>query len=157
MNSTRNFAWTMIILGAAAGCAEDTQTAAPPAGGASTPTAVGKAAPGTKTPDGKVTPVAEPPKKSDEAPAVEGPKAENTKPAPALTADELAEIKKLPAAEQTPATAQVICPVSAHNLGSMGMPIKVTAEGRTAYLCCEGCEEKFKSDPKAYFAKLDKK
>jgi YHS domain-containing protein len=39
----------------------------------------------------------------------------------------------------------------------MGKPIKVSAEGRTFFICCEGCEEKVKSDPKAVIAKLDQK
>ena len=46
--------------------------------------------------------------------------------------------------------------MSAHHLGSMGKPIKVTAEGRTFYLCCDDCEEKVKADPKGVIAKLDK-
>ena len=37
----------------------------------------------------------------------------------------------------------------------MEKPIKVTAEGRTFYLCCEGCEEDLKANPKAVIAKLD--
>ena len=37
--------------------------------------------------------------------------------------------------------------MSTHHLGSMEKPIKVTAEGRTFYLCCEGCEEEVKSRP----------
>ena len=88
---------------------------------------------------------------------VEGPKA--SKPAGAaakLTADDLAGIKELPKAEQDAAIAQVVCPVSTHNLGSMGKPLKVTAEGRTFYICCDSCEEKVKTDGKAVVAKLDK-
>jgi hypothetical protein len=42
------------------------------------------------------------------------------------------------------------------NLGSMGVPIKVSAEGKTAYLCCKGCNKDFDKDPKAVFAKLGK-
>ena len=55
-----------------------------------------------------------------------------------LSAEELAGIKELPQAEQDAAIAQAVCPVSTHNLGSMGKPLKVTAEGRTFYLCCDG-------------------
>ena len=33
------------------------------------------------------------------------------------------------------------------HLGSMGKPIKVSAEGRTFFLCCEGCEKEVKSRP----------
>ena len=73
-----------------------------------------------------------------------------------LAADELAAIKELPKAEQDVAIAQAVCPVSTHNLGSMGKPLKVTAEGRTFYICCDSCEKEFKTDPKAVIAKLDK-
>jgi hypothetical protein len=98
--------------------------------------------------------------KKDEPPKVEGPKAEGPQSsagAAKLTADELAAIKELPAAEQDQALKQVVCPVSDHNLGSMGKPAKVTAEGRTFFLCCADCQEELKKDPKAVIAKLDKK
>ena len=102
-------------------------------------------------------------KKPDESPKLEPPKAEpkaDTKTGAAaakLTPDEIAEIKKLPAAEQDLALKQALCPVSGHHLGSMEKPIKVTAEGRTFFLCCEGCEPDLKKDPKAVIAKLDAK
>jgi YHS domain-containing protein len=99
-------------------------------------------------------------KKGDDAPPIEGPKAESAKPASAavkLTAEELDEIKKLPAAEQAAAISQAVCPVSNHHLGSMEMPVKVTAEGRTFYLCCESCQDKLDANPKGIVAKLDKK
>jgi hypothetical protein len=38
----------------------------------------------------------------------------------------------------------------------MGKPLKTSAEGRTFYLCCKGCEDDLKADPKAVIAKLDK-
>ena len=98
-------------------------------------------------------------KKGDEAPKIEGPKAENSKPdggAVVLTAAELAAVKELPEAEQAAASQQGVCPVSTHHLGSMGKPLKVTAEGRTFYICCDSCEDKVKSDPKTVIANLDK-
>jgi YHS domain-containing protein len=74
-----------------------------------------------------------------------------------LTADEKGEIAKLAVkADQDSALAQATCPVSGENLGSMGVPIKVSAEGKTAYLCCKGCNKDFDKDPKAVFAKLGK-
>jgi YHS domain-containing protein len=118
----------------------------------------GKGAPGGEM---KGAPAAAPDaKKGDEAPKVEGPKAETSPASKAtvrLTDEELAAIKELPAAEQAAAQSQLVCPVSDENLGSMGKPFKVTAEGRTFYLCCNNCEKKLKADPKAYVAKLDKK
>lgn len=72
-----------------------------------------------------------------------------------LTEDEVAEIKKLPAGEQDSALKQAVCPVSGKNLGSMETPVKVSAEGKTFYLCCGGCKKKVAADPKAVLAKLN--
>jgi hypothetical protein len=98
-------------------------------------------------------------KKGEDSPKVEGPKGEPGKTSSTdakLTSDEIAAIQKLPAAEQTVAQTQLVCPVSEHHLGSMGKPLKTSAEGRTFYLCCKGCEDDLKADPKAVLAKLDK-
>jgi hypothetical protein len=38
----------------------------------------------------------------------------------------------------------------------MGKPLKVTAEGRTFYLCCDSCEDELKADPRKVIAKLTK-
>jgi hypothetical protein len=164
---------SLLILGALAGCAGDdgaapepnTQPSAGqvPSRSISAPPNVKVAEESAKPGDGKLEP-AKPStnptlaaaKKADDAPIVEGP---NSKPAGAaakLSADDLAGIKELPQAEQDAAIAQVVCPVSTHNLGSMGKPLKVSAEGRTFYICCDSCEEKVKSDGKAVVAKLDK-
>jgi hypothetical protein len=156
------------ILGALAGCAGD--ESAPP----STPQpSVGQAparqpmgGPGPKKGDGKMegvapsaAPVTTDGKKSDAPPKLESPsKADASKPAGTaakLSAKELAGIKELPEAEQAAATAQAVCPVSQHNLGGMGKPIKVTAEGRTFYLCCDDCKEEVNANAKAIVAKLD--
>ena len=59
-------------------------------------------------------------------------------------------------ARRTVALKQAVCPVSDENLGSMGVPIKVTAEGKTFYLCCKGCNKEVDADPKAVVAKLKK-
>ena len=74
-----------------------------------------------------------------------------------LTDAEIARIKTLPAAEQDVALKQAVCPVSGEHLGNMGEPFKITAEGRTFYLCCKSCVDDVKADPKAVIAKLDKK
>ncbi len=94
-----------------------------------------------------------------DAPKLEGPKADTPKSAAAakLTDEELAEVKKLPADDATAALAQVLCPLSGEHLGSMGKPIKLTAEGKSLYVCCANCEPDFKKDPKAAFAKLNAK
>lgn len=100
-------------------------------------------------------PKVEPPKV--EAPKVEAPKTEAPKTAAAgATAEELAEIEKLPADEQELALKQLNCPVSDEHLGAMGVPIKVTAEGKTFFICCKGCKKDVEANPKAVVAKLTK-
>lgn len=73
-----------------------------------------------------------------------------------LTEGEIAEIKKLPEDEAALALKQKVCPISGEHLGTeaMGTPIKVTAEGKTVFLCCGGCKKMFESDPKTALAKL---
>jgi len=96
-------------------------------------------------------PKAEAPK--TDTPKIEAPKADSA----ALNAEEKAEIAKLESKEdQNLALAQATCMISGENLGSMGVPIKVSAEGKTAFLCCKGCVKDFEKDPKAALAKLAK-
>ncbi len=71
-----------------------------------------------------------------------------------LSREEMDLIKELPEGEQAAALAQKVCPISGENLGSMGKPIQVTAEGKSAYICCAGCKEDFEADPAAALAKL---
>ncbi len=60
-------------------------------------------------------------------------------------------------ADRVLAEAQVICPVTEVRLGSMGMgtPIKLEIEGRTVFICCEGCREGWVNEPGKYFRILD--
>ena len=37
----------------------------------------------------------------------------------------------------------------------MGKPYKMTLNGRTFFLCCEGCEAEVRKDPDKYLKKLD--
>lgn len=66
----------------------------------------------------------------------------------------LAEIEKLPPAEQEVARAQVLCPVADMKLGSMGQPVKVRVKETNVFLCCEGCRERLLANPDEYLAKL---
>lgn len=50
---------------------------------------------------------------------------------------------------------QAVCPVTDLELGSMGTPVKVMVEGRTVFLCCEGCRSRLLAEPAKYLAKLD--
>ncbi len=49
---------------------------------------------------------------------------------------------------------QKFCPVTGRALGSMGKPIKVEADSKTVFLCCEGCRESFEKKPAEFVAKL---
>jgi YHS domain-containing protein len=153
MNAIRKSIGSLLILGAAAGCAGESEPSPAPSADGPKPSV---SAPPPKitnaTPDAFPETVSKP--KGDDGIKVEAPKAAET--ATKLSAEEIKGIKELPAAEQDTAIAQAVCPVSTHNLGSMGMPLKVTAEGRTLYLCCDSCEKDFKADPKKFIAKLDK-
>ena len=153
MNVIRKSTLTILFLGGVIGCSSEEEAAPPPAVKANSPSVDTKGAPPVSPPaDGES-------KKNDDAPKIEGPKAENSKPdgAVVLTSDEIAAVKELPEGEQAAASQQGVCPVSTHHLGSMGKPLKVTAEGRTFYICCDSCEDKVKSDPKTVIANLDKK
>jgi YHS domain-containing protein len=169
MNLIRRSAWAVVMLGAVSGCGDDQSTATsnppasnlppapakpvvPPSGGA------GADKVGTSKEMQPAPATAGEGKKADESPKLEGPKSETGKgdtAAVKLSADEIAAIKQLPAGEQEVALKQAVCPVSGHNLGSMDKPVKVSAVGRTFYLCCEDCEKEVKSNPKGVIAKLD--
>jgi membrane fusion protein, copper/silver efflux system len=60
----------------------------------------------------------------------------------------------LSAADRKLAAAQKICPVTSAPLDSMGGPVRIEVNGRTVFLCCEGCEEAVRKDPKKYLAKI---
>ncbi len=49
---------------------------------------------------------------------------------------------------------QKICPVTGKLLGSMGTPVKISANDRSIFLCCAGCEDPFREAPEDYLAKL---
>lgn len=78
-----------------------------------------------------------------------------------LTEAEKDEIRKamepLSQSDRALAEAQVICPVTEVRLGSMGMgtPIKLEIEGRTVFICCEGCRDSWVNEPDKYFKILD--
>jgi YHS domain-containing protein len=50
---------------------------------------------------------------------------------------------------------QHICPVSGEMLGTMGAPQKVEVQGKTVWICCDGCKDKLLADPDKYLAKLN--
>jgi hypothetical protein len=71
-----------------------------------------------------------------------------------LSADDLAQIDKLPEADRQAAKDQKVCVIAGEPLGSMGMPIKMEVDGHPVFLCCKGCEADFNADPKAALAKV---
>jgi hypothetical protein len=173
MLSIRRTWWAALALAAmAGGCTTEEPTnpsATPPPApaavpGPEAPTAIAPA------PETKPMPGAEPikdapaatPEKS-EAPPIEAPKpepaAKGDQPKAAAAAvklsdEEVAEIKTLPADQQTLALKQAVCPVSDEHLGSMGAPIKVTAAGKDFFICCKSCKKEVDADPSAVLAKL---
>jgi YHS domain-containing protein len=166
--------WLLTFMLGIGGCAgEDSGSPAAGTAGAGGPTrsvvnkvdtSGGHAAAESAPDKGSGTPAAPGPSKDDskkgDAPSLEGPKTDtsgNDATPVRLTNPEIAKIKTLPADEQELALKQAVCPVSGEHLGTMGVPFKVAAEGRTFYLCCKSCEDEVKANPKAVIAKLDKK
>lgn len=49
---------------------------------------------------------------------------------------------------------QKTCPVTKAKLGSMGTPLHVEVEGKSVWVCCEGCVSKLKANPGRYLPEL---
>ncbi len=76
-------------------------------------------------------------------------------PVSGFSAEELANLEQLTPEDQELAKQQQTCPITGMNLGSMGKPYKLVVEGRTLFLCCQGCEGAVKADPAAALKKLE--
>ena len=63
-------------------------------------------------------------------------------------------LAKLSATDRPLAEAQKLCPISNKPLGSMDVPTKVTLEGETVFLCCDGCDARALADPAKTLAKV---
>lgn len=72
-----------------------------------------------------------------------------------LPPEVVAELAGLSDSDRVLAMEQRICPVTGKLLGSMGQPPKLSVEGREVFICCAGCEDRLRSDPEQYFAKID--
>ena len=118
-------------------------------GGGAPPGTAGPYPAGYPKPPDAIDPAKKP---EDKTPKANAPKADAAK----LSEDELAELKKLPAAEEALAIKQINCPISGEHLGSMGKPISKSVDGKPVFLCCKGCVEQFDKNPKAALAKLPK-
>ena len=60
-------------------------------------------------------------------------------------------VAKATAADQAAIAAQQVCKVSGEELGSMGMPVKVTRGDRSIFLCCQNCLKDIKANPDKFF------
>lgn len=69
---------------------------------------------------------------------------------------ERANLAKLPETDRQAAERQRICPITDLSLGSMGVPYKMTVEGRRVFLCCEACKGQVNKDPQAALSKIQK-
>src|SRR5262249_9153844 len=64
-------------------------------------------------------------------------------------------LAKLSSADREVAIAQRFCVVLGDSrLGSMGMPEKLVIDGKTVFVCCEGCNEEALADPQKTLNKL---
>jgi YHS domain-containing protein len=169
MTAFRTLGYSALILAAFTGCSQEpapTTTTTSPADAKpetvdikSVPAPEGapsgemKGAPADAAPADAAAPKIEAPQPTPTT--KDEPKAADAAPA-ALSSEEVAEVKKLPGGESELALKQKVCPVSGENLGSMGVPLKITAEGQTFYLCCGGCKKEVTADPAAVVAKLKK-
>lgn len=175
MIAIRKAWWATALLAAFAGCNTEepgTGVNPPPPAAPSNPTAGSDSAapkadeaakPKDEAAPAKPDEAAKPDEKKEgeAAPAKADEKKDEEKKADAaptkLSADEVAEIEKLPAEDKVLALKQIVCPVSDEALGSMGTPVKVTAEGKTFFLCCKGCNKEVETNAKDVVAKLKQK
>ncbi len=73
------------------------------------------------------------------------------------TAEIEAALAMLSSTDRKLAEDQRVCPVTMVPLGSMGVPPKVEVEGRTVFLCCEGCREALLEESTKYLAMLSQR
>jgi hypothetical protein len=57
-------------------------------------------------------------------------------------------------ADQASINTQKVCKVSGQDLGSMGVPIKVSRGDRSVFLCCQGCLKTLKANADKYLGTL---
>jgi Cu(I)/Ag(I) efflux system membrane fusion protein len=92
-----------------------------------------------------------------------GPQGSDNRPAtaarPSMTRDETdkarAVLAKFLPDERRRAEEQGYCPVLGTRLGAMGVPVKVTLDGRPVYLCCSVCLKKARGNAEATLRKVE--
>lgn len=60
-------------------------------------------------------------------------------------------VTKATQADQATINVQKLCKVSGEELGSMGVPLKLTRGGKSILICCQGCVKAVKADPDKFF------
>ena len=70
-------------------------------------------------------------------------------------ADIRAAIAKLDPADRPLVELQRYCPDTGERLGSMGVPVKVSLDGKPVFVCCRGCVEKVKAEPAVMLARVE--
>ncbi len=73
---------------------------------------------------------------------------------PSSPASEGDGLQGLAPADRPRALRQKTCPVTGKPLGSMGVPPKIAVQGRTVFLCCDGCTAAVEASPAEYLAKM---
>ncbi|MBX9582358.1 MAG: efflux RND transporter periplasmic adaptor subunit [Gemmataceae bacterium] len=78
---------------------------------------------------------------------------------PTTPDDEAAKIAaalvKLSPEDKKLAQAQRTCPIQGTTLGAMGVPVKLTLDGKPVFLCCKGCVAGANADPAKTLARVE--
>lgn len=64
-------------------------------------------------------------------------------------------LAKLSAEDRALAEKQRYCPVQEERLGSMGVPLKETLDGKPVFVCCKGCRDTLQKQPAVMLAKVE--
>lgn len=76
---------------------------------------------------------------------------------PSVDSEIATALAELSPEDQELAARQRFCAVLPESrLGSMGTPVKLSIEGQTVFVCCQGCSEQALADPQATVAKVKK-
>ncbi|MEO2089629.1 MAG: efflux RND transporter periplasmic adaptor subunit, partial [Gemmataceae bacterium] len=80
-------------------------------------------------------------------------------PATPSQSEEEAQIRtalaKLSAEDRALAEKQRYCPVQEERLGTMGVPLKETLDGKPVFVCCKGCRDALQKQPAVMLARVE--
>jgi Cu(I)/Ag(I) efflux system membrane fusion protein len=82
-------------------------------------------------------------------------KPEPPKPLRKPSEEERNHVAELPEEDRAAASAQTYCPIRNLPLGSMGVPYKLTLQGKTVFLCCKGCVGQAKREPEETLKRVE--